>query len=469
MKINNMDYKMKAITFVTLLVVITSITFAQQKYDEASKYIQNKEYSKALAIAQDYLNHDSTDIAIKILVDLSANNPNNPRVYEALGDAYYKMGVLELSLSDYQKAESLDSLNLPLKFKTAKALIKQKSYTDAANKYLQVISLDSTYAPAYYELGSLLYYAKQYPNAAYYLEKYLSFSKKYDAFFYAARSFYLMQNFPKAIEVSQKGLQVFPNDLKLERIEALALADNKNFAEALKLLQTLPDSLFSATEYSTIGGELKDAKQDSVAIIYMVKALTKDSTLTELYQDIANMDLSSGKYNQAIVYYDKRIKSDSTSVSSYVNKALSYIQLQNYDSAKVALVQATNIKSDYMPALIWLARTYQYMKSNDDAADVYNKILKITSGNEDKNKTEVSEAYGFFGYTDLVKKKYKEAIESLKAALNYSPDNAQYHLWLAQAYAFSGNKAEAAKEYRAVLSIDPNNADAKRGLKLLSL
>ena len=461
---------MKAITFVTLFVVITSITFAQQKYDEASKFIRNKEYSKALTIAQDYLNHDSTDIAIKILVDLSTNNQNNPKVYEALGDAYNKMGVLELSISDYQKAEKLDSLSTIIKFKLAKSFEKQKSYTDAANKYLQVISLDSTYSQAYYDLGTLLYYAKQYPNASFYLEKYLTFdNKKYDAYFFAARSLFLMQNFPQAIEITQKGLSVFPNDVKLERIEALSLAYNKNFSEALKVFAVVPDSLFSATDFSTVGSELQAAKQDSVAIIYLTKALAKDSSLTELNQEIANMYLSTGKYEQAIVYYDRRIKADSTSVSSYVNKSLCYLQMQNYDSAKTALEQAINIKSDYMPALTWLARTDQYMRNDAAAADVYTKILKITAGKEDQFKNEVGEANGFFGYTNLVKKKYKDAIESLKTALSYTPNSAQYHLWLAQAYAFSGNKAEAAKEYRVVLSIDPTNADAKKGLKLLSL
>ena len=461
---------MKAITFVTLLVALTSLTFAQQKYDEASKFIKNKEYNKALTIAQDYLKQDSTDIAIKILVDLSTNDENNPKVYEGLGDAYNKMGVLELSISDYQKAEKLDSLDANIKFKIAMAFEKQKSYTDAANKYLQVISLDSTYSQAYYNLGRLLYYAKQYPNASFYLEKYITFdSKKYDAYFFAARSLFLMQNFSQAVEVTQKGLTVFPNDLKLEKIEALSLTYSKNFPEALKILSTVPDSLFSATDFSTVGSEFQAVKQDSVAIIYFIKALAKDSSLTELNQEIANMYLSSGKYTQAIVYYDRRIKSDSTSVSSYVNKSLCYLQMQNYDSAKTALVQAINIKSDYLPALIWLARTDQYMRNNDDAADVYTKILKITSGKEDQFKNEVAEANGFFGYTNLVKKKYKDAIQSLKTALSYTPNSAQYHLWLAQAYAFSGNKAEAAKEYRTVLSIDPGNADAKKGLRLLSL
>ncbi len=460
---------MKSITFISIFIIAASLSFAQQKYNDASNFIQNKQYDKALAIAQDYLNHDSTDIAIKILVDLSTTDGKNPKVYEALGDAYYKMGVMELSINDYQKAESLDSLNALLKYKTGKALEKQQSYTDAANKYLQVIGLDSTYAPAYLSLGTILFYAKQYPNAAYYLSKYLKYNtKNYDAYFFTARSFFLMQNFPSAAEVAKNGLIVFPNDIKLRKIEGISLTFSKKFAEAASVINSLPDSVFTANEYSQMGQEFKFGQQDSIAIILMDKAVKKDSTLSELYQEIASLYLGQRKFDQAILYYDKRISTDSSSYSSYVNRSLCYLQLQNYDSAKASLQQVLKIKDDYMPALTWLARTDQYMKDNEDAADVYTKILKVVAGNEDKNKAEVSEAYGFFGYNDLVKKKYKDAIVSLKSALSYAPDNAQYHLWLAQAYAFAGNKAEAGKEYRQVLTIDPNNADAKRGLKLLS-
>ncbi len=460
---------MKSITLIFIFMLAASFSFAQQRYNDASNFIQNKQYDKALAIAQDYLNHDSTDIAIKILVDLSTTDGKNPKVYEALGDAYYKMGVMELSVNDYQKAESLDSLNALLKYKTGKALEKQQSYTDAANKYLQVIGLDSTYSPAYLSLGTILFYAKQYPNAAYYLSKYLKYNtKNYDAYFFTARSFFLMQNFPSAADVAKNGLIVFPNDVKLEKIEGLSLTFSKKFPEAAAVIGSLPDSVFTANEYSQMGQEFKFGHQDSIAIILMDKAVKKDSTLSELNQEIASLYLGERKFDQAILYYDRRIKSDSTSYSSYVNKSLCYLQLQNYDSAKASLQQVLKIKDDYMPALTWLARTDQYMKNNEDAADVYNKILKVVAGSEDKNKAEVSEAYGFFGYNDLVKKKYKDAIVSLKSALNYAPDNAQYHLWLAQAYAFTGNKAEAGKEYRQVLTIDPNNADAKRGLKLLS-
>ncbi len=229
----------------------------------------------------------------------------------------------------------------------------------------------------------------------------------------------------------------------------------------------MPDSLFTAKEFSKVGKEFQAGKQDSVAIIYYQKALTKDSTLADLDESIANLYLTDGKYAQAVPYYDKKIKADSTTVSSRVNKALCLIELKNYNDARISLLQAVHIKDSYVPSLLWLARTYRYMDSLQAASDVYQNIIKATSSQQDSYKSEISEAYGFFGYLDLLKKRYKSAADNLKSSLNFSPDSWQYHLWLAQAYALSGNKPEARKEYKQVLTLDPKNPDALKGLKLI--
>ena len=43
-----------------------------------------------------------------------------------------------------------------------------------------------------------------------------------------------------------------------------------------------------------------------------------------------------------------------------------------------------------------------------------------------------------------------------------------FHLWLAQAFVFTNKNDDAIKEYKKVLQLDPKNADARKGLKLLT-
>lgn len=460
---------MKATLLYISIILITGITLAQSKYDQAVDYIQNKNYGKAIEIAKDYLSKDSTNQAIKIFTEITTQDTTNKTAYEGLGDAYAKMGVLVLALTNYDIAEKLDSLNIPLKFKIAAALYKQKSYTDAANKYLQIISIDSTNTIAYLKVGEILYYAKQFNNAAYYLNKFIDLNKKDStAFLYTANSYYVIQNFKKAAEVSQEGLKYFPTLVELEKIAAVSLAAENKIDEALKIFNSVPDSVFSGKEFARVGFGLESQHQDSLALVFLTKALKRDTSLIASFAEtVATMFYKAGNYDSAIVYYDKKISKDPTAISAYINKALCMIQLKNYDGARTSLLEADQQKSNYLPTLEWLGKTYQYMDSTDAAVNTYNKVIQLASADPEKNKTTLGDAYGSIALAQLLKKKYAPAIETLENALKYDTDNSQYHLWLAQALALTGKKSRAIEEYKKTLKLDPNNADAKKGLKIL--
>jgi tetratricopeptide (TPR) repeat protein len=453
----------------TLIISVLFLSFIKaQTYSDADNAIDNKDYSTALDIAQKLMDKDSTDQALKILVQLKEKDYQLNKVLEKIGDIYNKMRVSGLALSNYKDAEKLDSANIQLRFKIAKVLYREKQYTDAANEYLRIISIDSTYLPAYQSLGDLLYYAKQYGNAAFYLEKYLRSGKTLDEFIFAAQSYYNINNFKKTLELSEDGLSSFPGNNTLLKLKAASLLFLNNYDEALKTYNLLPDSLFSAQEYARIGKVFQSVSNDSIAYIFLKKAYQKDSSLTDIYLDLGNLNLKSKNFERALYFYNKRISSDPSSLSSYVNAALCLIQLQRYNEATSYLSKALSQKSDYMPAKIWMARNYRMMDSTQKAFDVYSDIIQITKGKENDFKTEVSEAYGNLGYKNLLRKNYPAAIENLKSAVLYSPSSAQYHLWLAEAYALNGKKAEAVKEYKEVLAIEPGNKDAIKGIKLIS-
>ena len=379
------------------------------------------------------------------------------------------MNVPELALSNYQHAEKFDTTDVKVKYKIGETLYKEQSYTDAANKFLQAIAIDSNYAPAYLMVGEILYYAKQYPNAAYYLSKYLKFDPKNEkAISYAANSFFIMNNFANAVKVSQEGLQNNPNNMDLKRILALSLVFDKKLDQASNYLNQIPDSLITARQFAQIGLEYNYGQMDSLAIMYLKKAMNNDTSfISTLAETVANMYFSAGNYDSAIVYYDKKISVDSTAVSAHVNKALCMIQTKNYDGARISLLEAEQIKPDYMPTLQWLGKTYQYMDSSDAASNTYDKLIALASKDPDKNKAILGDAYGSKALILLIKKKYALSVEPLKEALQYDPNNAQYHLWLAQAYALTNRKEDAIREYHKTLQLDPKNPDAKKGLKIL--
>jgi tetratricopeptide (TPR) repeat protein len=71
------------------------------------------------------------------------------------------------------------------------------------------------------------------------------------------------------------------------------------------------------------------------------------------------------------------------------------------------------------------------------------------------------------GVVLLLQKNWADAIPPLVHANELEPGNLQGHIWLAQAYSNSGQVNEAKTEFNRAIDIDPNNADAAKGLDLI--
>lgn len=439
-------------------------------YEKAMNYIDNNNYEKALSIVQQNLaKNDSLDVSIKILVYMNDKKPNDPKILEALGDVYSAMHINVAALDNYSAAEKLDSTNANLEFKMGRLMYLDGQFTDAANKYLKVISMDSTYSQAYYQLGILFYYAKDYGHAAYYLHKYLGFDQKNKTVYLnCAESYYKINDFKDALSVSEEGLKQSPNNLKLLKISADSKLATNDINGAMTAYNSLPDTALKISDLNRIARELNSAQQDSLAAIFINKSLTQDSTQLSIYQLAGDINLTAKNYAEAAKYYRKKLQVDSASVNTMTDLGLVYIELKQYPKAKQQFAKAIAQQNDFIPAYIWYARTERLTDSLNEGLKIYQKLIDVTKGKEDNYKNEVSESYAFLGYGDLLHKRYPSAIENLKSAVVYLPTSAQYHVWLGEAYALKGEKTRATEEYKNALKIQPDNPDAKKGLKLLA-
>jgi hypothetical protein len=62
---------------------------------------------------------------------------------------------------------------------------------------------------------------------------------------------------------------------------------------------------------------------------------------------------------------------------------------------------------------------------------------------------------------------YAEAVKELKAGLSIDPRNVDLTLWLGVAYEREGEQTEAVRQYQAALALDPNNSYAREGMRRL--
>lgn len=430
--------------------------------------MKSKEYEKVLNIATELIKKDNANDAIKILIQLREATTPNAKLYEALGDAYNKTGVMELAVVNYELAEKLDSSNIDYKLKAADLLYKQKRYTDAVNKYLKVIMIDPQNSKAYKEVSNILFNAKLYADAASMLEKYIQLQPTEEAYKKITKSFIEIKNFQKAFDFAYYGLQKYPESIQIMKNGAIAGLGLKKYYEAALLFQSIPDSNLSVNEFVNAGRAFQISGNDSMAIVYFEKAANIDSTISVIYFDLANYYYQKKDFQKAIKYYNAKIKFDSNFEPAYKFLGFALMESNDYNGAIASLKKSIALADTSVVTHYWLGQIYIKLDSLDQASEQFNKALSLVNGKEAKYKNEIIEANSFLGQQAFKNKKYIRAILYLKAAINLKPDDVRLNELLALSYHQSGSNEEAIKTYKRILQLNPKDEIAKKGLRMLS-
>lgn len=462
---------MKKILFQTTAILIFAFIAqikAQDQSEVASKLISKKEYEQALQIAKKFLKNDTSNEALKILIQLRTAGVNTKEVYECIGDAYTNLNVPELALTNYTEAESIDSLDTNIKFKSAELLYKSKRYTEAVNKYLKITSLDPKDSRAYLEAANILFQAKLYADASVMYEKYLTIDQSREAYERITKALLEARNFEKAVQYAEQGLTKYPGDNSILKHSALSNYYLKNFSDASKYYSQIPDSLLSTADLLNAARAYQQIKADSSAIKYFEKAIKQDSTLSSIYMDLANYNYLNKNYDTAIKYYKAKLQTDSTYEPAYRFMAFAFMQQQNYPETREALLHATALNDTTVSTRFWLAQTYRQMDSLSQAGEQFSKLLQMIGSREAQFKNEIAEANGFLGQRSFEHKNYTGAVGYLRKAVSLKPEILAYKVMLASALHQSGNTEEAIVWYKKIIAIDPKNEIARKGLRMLS-
>ena len=460
--------KKTALLFIGIFFVLSFNVNAQSSLADGEKAIKNKEYSKVLTIAKEFIDNNNTTDALKLLIQLREKNFNDIKLFEYLGDTYSKMNVAENALINYEHAEEMDSLNIQLKFKSAELLHKSKRYKEAGNKYLKIIQIDPNNIKAILQTATILYLAKFYNDAATYYEKYLAFEQTKDVYQKISKAFLESKNYDKTYKYSVEGLMKYPEDVVLNKNAAIASFGLQKFEEAGKYYSALPDSLMTVSDLKNAGRAFQMIKADSIAIKYYEKVVQRDSTQSSLFMDMADNYYRNNNFEQAIKYYEAKINIDPKFEPAYRNMAFVYYRSEKWDNARQAFLKAKELIDTTFATNYWLTQTYNRIDSLDQAAEQYVYLLKLAAGKESQYKSEILEANDFLGRRAFQKKNFQSAITYILKALQYKPGEWRFMEMLGASYHQLQNYDEAIRWYKAVLKLNSKSEIAKKGLRMLS-
>lgn len=442
----------------------------QKMFAEAKDVFRDglKQKNKAnflYGLGRTYIAQDSLDQALVFLLQAREADPNNSKIYRSIGDAYAKQKVLSLAIDNYRKAIEIEPGWLEVHFIMGKMYYKERRFTEALVSFKKAVELDPANAEAHFEVGNLYYLAKRPMDALPELEAFVKLQpKSYEGYLVLAKAQYAVRKFDEAAASAERAYQINSTTDALELLakvyyESRDSTSYKKSAQAYTKLAQTDSYQLDAESYLKWGRALSKLQRYAEAIPKYEASLRIDSTQIDAYFEVGGLYLREKRYDEAIAAYDRKIKSDSTSARTYFNIGMCYMHKQDFPNAVAALRTGLRFENDYKPAWIWLAQSYSQIDSSAESKAAYEQVLRLDANNAEANRQ--------IGVYYLVKRNFDSAINYLKKSVEIDPTNEMAHLWLAQAYHSAFKVPEARVEYNIVLKINPKNADAIKGLKLL--
>ncbi len=394
--------------------------------------------------------------------------PDDPATNRALGEFYVKRNIGSLAVQYLEKAVELDPKDVELRYALGQGFYYAQRYNEALEQYKQVAEEDPEFAPGQYALGYLYYLSGQadprrYADAKPYLEKYTKMSPK-DGKGWSAlgRTLFFLKDRDGATAALLTAQSLGDKSKEMYRLLARTYVEKREWQAALAAYANADlesSDLFRIAQVHAILGDI--VRADSV----YAQMVDKDPSSGEA--KVALVEWGKLKYRQkdhagAIAAFQKRNALDPPSDEAFYYTGLAYLELKQSPEAIAALRRATEIAPDKGDRHLWLAMALMRADSTDVAEVSFQRSVELDS-------TSKNAALGFqqIGYRQLLRKDWPGAVTTLEKASAIDPASVQTLVWLAQAHQNAGNKSQAIDYYRKVISLQPGQTDAVKGLKSL--
>lgn len=359
--------------------------------DEATE-----EYSKVLT--QNNKNEDALTALESIWRQKVVEDPNNPEAHANLGAVYQKRGDYDSALTEYQRAENLDSSNITTRLNMGTLYQAKKDYETAIQAYDTITDFNPNYMLAYY----------------YKAQCYKALGNKEAA----------TQNYKLALNLDPRNENI-KNEL-FELYETTMTPQEKLNA-LYQEVQNAPNNANVAYRYAY---ELHKMNKLSEAITYYSRVISLDPKYQDAYVNLAQTYKQQGNYDKAreILTNAQGAFPENTTIKNLLSSLETEKSSMLYSDASILFK-----KGNY-----------------NEAIKLYQKISPATP-----------EALVGIGACYQALSENKTAAEYYKKSLELDPKNSETAYYVALAYSNAENFTQAKTYAQKALSLNPNNQNAK--------
>lgn len=394
--------KMKKLVFAAVLVFMALTADAQvPSFKEGLKQLVNENYSAAM----------NTFTAI------AKNDPKNGTIYYYIGEVYYQSEDFVEAEKSYKKGLSINPQCAECKVGLGKLLLDQGKTMEADEHFQSAVRLDKK-NPEIYALIGEAYLRTKKPNANKAVE-YMSIARDMDPS--VARYW------------SSLG-------------DAYKLAGNNGEAMTSYEDAIRKDPLNTAA-YISMARIWKAAKQDSLAIPLLLKAIELSPNDAQPYKDLIELYIKNGQYDKVTPLLEKYVTLTGDDVDAKVRlvKFLTF-QAKDYDRAIEVGENLLLTNPDQYTLHRWLAWAYAEKGDFEHSYDHSNQLFEALEKN--KERATYPSDYDYWGKAAFKLGKLDDAAHIYRKYLELEPSRSQeIYGMLAKGYFDIKNYEQAAAYY----------------------
>lgn len=410
---------------------------AKEYFDRAQSLTTAKDVTQYVLIGDAYANsiHPNYQEAINQLNKALTFNNKTADVYWELGIAYEGQGKGGDAVSAYERAAELNPALAKASTRVGIIWRLARNYNQSLTSFQKALQADPNFPPAYREMAELYFYTSQFDKAKEAYQKYLDMADKddYTQFRYAQYLF-LTKDYQGSLTILNQ-LRAKIDLPVMWRLSAYSNYESGNYQEGLNQMNTFFQKVDSArilsSDYEYYSKLLAKTNQDSLAIIYDLKAIQLDSTKFALYNDIGGILFMEKKYHEAALAYAEKVKASKkdATLQDYFNEGKSFYFSKEFLAADSAFADMTTLNKQWPISYFWRARVMTNLDNPDSvkglAAPYYQLVIEKASVDTVKYKKELMESYKYLGDINALKENYGASLYYYGKYMALDPANTE--------------------------------------------
>jgi tetratricopeptide (TPR) repeat protein len=304
------------------------------------------------------------------------------------------------------------------------------SFKLSQSYYDKAVKLNPNLASAYFGLGKVYFKMKKYNESLVSFNTAIAKDANFaESYLEKGKILYFGDKYAEAAESFKKYSQLKPGSQEGNSYYAKTLYAEGKYDDALNILnevlkvdpKSITGNLYTAYIYAEKEqtDSLAQVEQYQKAVEYFSKVPIKEFEVEDLVK-YAKVEVLLRNFTDAYPLFDKAIKLDSADSRIYYEYGKTYFKDENYENA-----------------IVFLSKAIEFGMNKERSV------------------------YLFKGFSNFYLKKYEQSLADFQEAVRLDDKYVLSYSWMAKCYFVLGNNDEAIKTYEKILTIDPENAEAK--------